>query len=131
MGDGTIEPGTNLTDSINTWGVGKQDDKAKADAVVEWLKFLTDNDNAVKMSIEGEYPQAVNVEFTPEDLKKTTCQMADVLRYQAEAPASVVQLHRSITTPAQEKLNGMLEQLALDKLTPEKFAAELQAANKP
>jgi ABC-type glycerol-3-phosphate transport system substrate-binding protein len=131
LGDGTVEPGTNLTDSINTWGVGKQDSQEKADAVVEWLKFMTSQENAVKFSIEGQYPQALNTEFSDEDLAKTSCQMASVLKIQADAPASVVQLQRSITAPAQEKVNGMLEQLALGDMTPEEFASQLQAANQP
>jgi ABC-type glycerol-3-phosphate transport system substrate-binding protein len=129
FGDGAIEPGYTVTDSLNVWGAAKQDDPAKAAAVVEWMKFLTSNDSAVKMAIDGEYPMAVQTDLSPADTERASCQMAQVIDINNAAPAAVVQMGRTITTAAQAQLPAMLEGLALGQTTPEQFAADLQAAN--
>ena len=129
-GDGKVPPGYVVTDSLNVWGAGKQSDKAKADAVAEWMKFLTSNENAVKMSVQGEYPLAVKTTLNAADTSSANCQMKQVLQLSGAAPASIVQMGRQIKPAAQAKLPSMLEGLALGSVSPRDFAAQLQAANK-
>jgi ABC-type glycerol-3-phosphate transport system substrate-binding protein len=127
--NGAIEPGYTVTDSLNVWGAAKQDDKEKEEAVVAWMKFLTSNESAVRMAVEGEYPMAVQTELSDADKEKASCQMAQVIDIANAAPASIVQMARGITTDAQAQLPSLLESLALGSTTPEQFATSLQAAN--
>lgn len=127
--DGTIEPGYTVTDSLNAWAAAKQDDPAKEEAVIAWMKFLTSNDSAVRMAIDGEYPMAVQTDLSPEDTERASCQMAQVIEINNAAPAVVTQMGRLITSAAQADLPSLLEGLALDRVSPEQFATELQAAN--
>lgn len=129
FGDGVIEPGYTITDSLNVWGAAKQDDPRKEEAVIAWMKFLTSNDSAARMAIDGEYPMAVQTELSEADTQRASCQMAQVLQISNAAPTAVVQMGRGITSAAQAELPSLLEGLALDQITPEQFAERLQAAN--
>ena len=129
-GDGNAKAGDVVTDSLNVWGAAKQSDKAKADAVAAWMKFLTSNENAVKMSVQGEYPLAVKTTLTAADSSSANCQMQQVLKLSAAAPESIVQMAREIKPAAQAKLPALLEGLALGSTSPQQFATQLQAANK-
>jgi ABC-type glycerol-3-phosphate transport system substrate-binding protein len=124
-----LDHGFTVTDSLNVWGAAKQDDPDKAAAVVEWMKFLTSNDSAVKMAVDGEYPMAVQTELSDADRERASCQMAQVLDIQNKAENSVVQMGRGITSAAQEKLPSLLQSLALGDLKPAEFAQQLQQAN--
>jgi ABC-type glycerol-3-phosphate transport system substrate-binding protein len=124
-----LDHGFTVTDSLNVWGAAKQDDPDKEAAVVEWMKFLTSNESAVKMAVDGEYPMAVQTELSDADRERASCQMAQVLDIQNKAEDSVVQMGRGITTAAQEKLPSLLQSLALGDLTPAEFAQQLQQAN--
>jgi raffinose/stachyose/melibiose transport system substrate-binding protein len=127
--NGAIEPGYTVTDSLNVWGAAKQDDPEKEKAVVAWMKFFTSNESAVRMAVEGEYPMAVQTELSAADREKASCQMAQVIDIANEAPTSVVQMAREITSGAQAQVPSLLESLALGQTGAEEFAAKLQAAN--
>jgi raffinose/stachyose/melibiose transport system substrate-binding protein len=129
FGDGAIEPGYTVTDSLNVWAAAKQDDPDKEEAVVAWMKFLTSNDSAARMAVDGEYPMAVQTELSDADADRASCQMADVLDVNNAAPTAIVQMARGITSAAQAELPSLLESLALGQSTPEQFAEKLQAAN--
>lgn len=127
--NGEIDAGYTVTDSLNVWAAAKQEDPAKAEAVVEWMKFLTSNDSAARMAIDGEYPMAVQTELSAADTERASCQMAEVLKINNAAPTAVVQMGRGITSAAQAQLPSLLEALALGQTAPADFAARLQAAN--
>jgi raffinose/stachyose/melibiose transport system substrate-binding protein len=129
LADSQLEHGFTVTDSLNVWGAAKQDDPDREAAIVEWMKFLTSNESAVRMAVDGEYPMAVQTELSDEDRERASCQMAQVLDIQNGAQDSVVQMGRGITTAAQEKLPSLLQSLALGQLTPADFAQQLQQAN--
>ncbi|TDE07917.1 ABC transporter substrate-binding protein [Jiangella asiatica] len=128
-GDGAVEPGYTVTDSLNVWGAAEQADEEKTEAVVAWMKYFTSNDSAVRMAVDGEYPLAVQTELGPEDAERASCQMRQVLEIANAAPASVVQMGREITSGAQAQLPSLLESLALGQRGPDEFAAGLQQAN--
>jgi ABC-type glycerol-3-phosphate transport system substrate-binding protein len=127
--DSELERGYTVTDSLNVWGAAKQDDPAKEEAVVEWMKFFTSNESAVRMAVDGEYALAVQTELSDEDRERASCQMAQVLEITNAAPTSVVQMGRGITASAQAGLPSLLEGLALGQQTPQTFAEALQASN--
>jgi ABC-type glycerol-3-phosphate transport system substrate-binding protein len=129
-GDGKVQAGDVITDSLNVWGAAKQSDKGKADAVAAWMKFLTSNENAVKMSVQGEYPLAVKTTLSSADSASANSQMQGVLQLSGAAPESIVQMAREIKPAAQAKLPSLLEGLALGSTSPQQFATQLQAANK-
>ncbi|WP_306205243.1 ABC transporter substrate-binding protein [Actinoplanes sp. RD1] len=127
-----VPPGTGdvVTDSLNVWGAAKQSDQGKADAVAAWLKFLTANENAATMSVQGEYPLAVKTTLSDTQKAAANTQMRQVIELSGAAPTSVVQMAREIKPAAQAKLPSLLEGLALGSTSPQDFAAQLQAANK-
>ncbi len=127
--NGKIDPGYTVTDSLNVWGAAKQSDEAKEEAVVAWMKFLTSNESAAKMAVEGEYPMAVTTELSDADREQASCQMSQVIDISNAASTAVVQMARGITTDAQAQLPSLLESLALGSSTPDQFATSLQAAN--
>ncbi|MDR1185855.1 MAG: extracellular solute-binding protein [Bifidobacteriaceae bacterium] len=129
FGTDVISPGYTVTDSLNVWAAAKQDDPKKAAGVVEWMKFFTSNEAAVRMAIDGEYPLAVDTQLTPADSERASCQMAQVLEISNAAPTAVVQIARGITAAAQAELPSLLESLALGQSTPAEFARGLDAAN--
>lgn len=130
FGNDAIGEGFIVTDSVNYWAAAKQTDKAKEEAVVAWMKFLTSEENAKKMSLEGEYPLAVKTTFTESDLAQANCQMGQVLESANAAPATVVEAVRNIKSSAQAQLPSLLEGLALGQLSPQEFADQLQNYNK-
>jgi ABC-type glycerol-3-phosphate transport system substrate-binding protein len=129
-GDGKVPPGYIVTDSLNLWGAAKQSDKAKEQAVVAWMKFLTSADSARKLSVEGQYPLAVKTTLTPADITAAGPLMGQVLQLNTAAPATVVEVVRNIKTAAQAQLPSLLESLALGQTAPQDFANQLQNFNK-
>ncbi|MFN8563224.1 MAG: extracellular solute-binding protein [Anaerolineae bacterium] len=129
FGDDTIPAGFVVTDSLNPWGAAKQSDPAREEAVVEWMKFLTSEDNVKKISVEGEYPMAISTTFTEDDLAQANCQMAQVLQLSNAASVTVVEAVRNIKPSAQAQLPSLLEGLALDQLSPADFTNQLQQYN--
>jgi len=129
-GDGKVPPGYIVTDSVNYWAAAKQTDKAKEQAIVAWMKFLTSEENAKRMSIEGEYPLAIKTNMTTEETGKANAQMSQVLQLSNAAPVAVVEAVRNIKTSAQAQVPSLLEGLAIGDTTPENFAKQLQSFNK-
>ncbi len=129
-GDNKVPPGYIVTDSLNLWGAAKQTDKAKEQAIVEWMKFLTSSDSAKKLSIEGQYPLAIKTTFSKEDISKAGPLMGQVLEYNAAAPAKVVEAVRNIKPAAQAQLPALVESLAIGQTSPEDFANQLQGFNR-
>jgi ABC-type glycerol-3-phosphate transport system substrate-binding protein len=129
FGDNTIPAGFVVTDSLNPWAAAKQSDKAKEQAIADWMKFLTSEENVKKLSVEGEYPMAVKTTFTKDDLAKASCQMSQVLQLSNAAPVAVVEAVRNIKPSAQAQLPSLLEGLALGQLSSADFASQVQQYN--
>ena len=129
-GDDRVPAGYIVTDSLNLWGAGKATNKAKEEAVTEWIKFLTSVDNARKMAVEGQYPVAVKIELTQEDINRAGPLMGAVLQYNLAAPAKVVEAVRNIKPAATAQLPSLLEALAIGQVSPPDFANQLQGFNK-
>jgi ABC-type glycerol-3-phosphate transport system substrate-binding protein len=129
-GDNKVPPGYIVSDSLNLWGAAKQTDKAREQAVVEWMKFLTSSDSAKKLSIEGQYPVAVKITLSKEEISKAGPLMGQVLQYNLAAPAKVVEAVRNIKPAAQAQLPSLLEALAIGQTSPADFASQLQGFNK-
>ncbi len=129
-GDNKIPAGFIVTDSLNVWAAARQTDENKEQAVVAWMKFYTSEDNAKRMSVEGEYPLAVKTNLTQDDVSKANAQMAQVLQLSNAAPAAVVEAVRNIKPAAQAQLPALLEALALGQASPKDFAKQLDSYNK-
>jgi ABC-type glycerol-3-phosphate transport system substrate-binding protein len=129
-GGGQMQPGTVVTDALDLWGAAKQTSKAKTNAVVAWMKFLTSPQNAATMAVEGQYPPAAKVTLTGSELSKANCQMKQVIGVTQKAPTTVVEMERNLTTGAQAQVPSLLEGLAQGSTSPENFASNLVSANK-
>jgi len=128
-GDNKVPPGYIVTDSLNFWGAAKQIDKSKENAVVEWMKFFTSRTSAKRMSIEGQYPMAVKIEFDQADIREADPLLRKVLEYTKAAQVKVVDVVRNIKPKAQAQLPSLLEALALGQISPSDFADQLQSFN--
>lgn len=118
-----------ITDSLNGWGAKKQDDPRKEAAVVAWMKFFTSNESAVRMAVDGQYLMTASLEPTEDDLARAGCQMAQIIEVANASTANVPVMTRAITPAGQEAVPALLEALILGTVTPEQFAAQLDAAN--
>jgi raffinose/stachyose/melibiose transport system substrate-binding protein len=129
-GDGKIQAGSVVTDSLNAWGAAKQSDPKKTASVVAWMKFFMSNSSASQMAINGQYPMKIKTSVSGSLASQAPEQMKQLLAVSNAAPNATVNLERYLTTGAQSKLPSLLEALILGQTTPKQFAASLQADNK-
>jgi hypothetical protein len=82
------------------------------------------------MSIEGQYPVAVKIQLTQEDISNAGPLMGAVLQYNLAAPVKAVEAVRNIKPAATAQLPSLLEALAIGQISPQEFANQLQGFNK-
>jgi raffinose/stachyose/melibiose transport system substrate-binding protein len=115
-----------VTDAPSPMAGGIQQDPARAAAVVEWFRFFTSDAAAAKFAEQGSQPVAFRQSFDP---AKVNALFASYLAASSEAPAKVISAQRVLLPAAQTAWSSILEALALDQISPEDAAAQLQAAN--
>jgi ABC-type glycerol-3-phosphate transport system substrate-binding protein len=130
FGDGTIQPGSVVTDSLNAWAAAKQSDPKKTAGVVAWMKFFMSNSTAAQMAINGQYPMKIKTTVSGSLASQAPSQMKQLLALSNTAPNATVNVERYLTTSAQSQLPSLIEALILGQTTPKQFAATLQADNK-
>lgn len=129
FGDGKAQPGFTVTDAYTPWSAGKQDDKAKEEAIVQFLKFMTSEDSSKTFTLEGQILLSTKLDLTADETASAGPVLGQYIQTNSQSPESIVNIVRTLKPGAISKLPSLIEKLALDKLTPEAFAKELQAAN--
>jgi len=124
--DAKAPDGFIVTDAPSPMAAGAQSDKARADAIAEWFKYFTSDASATLFAEEGSQPVAFHQTF---DQTKVTPLFASYLAAASNAPGNVISLTRTLLPSAQTALPAILESLALDQISPDEAAQQLQAAN--
>ena len=116
--------------SMPGWMVGSKD-KAHADAAVEFLKFISNEDNQAKMSeIYSGIPANKNVQIPQAVLDKNPL-LGEIIKLQGEAKISYGNYQSLWYSNVVAELDRQYPLLATGDITPEKFAQALtDAANK-
>ncbi len=98
---------------------GATNDKARHDAIIKFLKFLTNKDNAVKMAQTSGAMLAANGGYTPTDaFQKQFYSLVGKKGY-----VGVMDLEAALGPEATLEFGQQLGALALGKITPEEFCA--------
>lgn len=106
---------------------GKQNDKAKEEAVIKFLKFLTNPDNVKKVSLESGSLFEVKVNIKPEDnLDRIQGEMTSQSN---SAPYNVPHFAGSVKPAVATEFPQAISSLVLGEITPEQFAEELKKAD--
>jgi raffinose/stachyose/melibiose transport system substrate-binding protein len=116
--------------SMPGWMVGSKD-KAHADAAVEFLKFISNEDNQAKMSeIYSGIPANKNVQI-PQAVLDENPLLGEIIKLQGEAKISYGNYQSLWYSNVVAELDRQYPLLATGDITPEKFAQALtDAANK-
>lgn len=103
---------------------GATDDKAKADAVIKFMKYLTDPERASELSAKSGALFYVKSVETGEEMERL---QADIIQMVNEAPY-IVGHFQYMTPPAvYNELPMALSGLVLGELTPEEFVEQLNS----
>lgn len=129
FGDGVVESGFLVTDAQTPWACGKTDDPKKAEAIVEFMKYVTSEEATKQLTLEGGIFLSAKLNLTDEEKANAGELMASYIDVNSSAPGSVVNLQRNLSTEANAMLPSLLEGLALDTITAEEFVTQLDSAN--
>lgn len=108
-------------------GAAKQTDKAKEEAVVKFLKYLTNPDNVKKVSMASGAMFVVKVDLgTGSDVEKLQAQM---IEQSNKAPYVVPHFQGSVKPAVASEFPQALSALILGEKTPEQFIEQLKRAD--
>ena len=129
FGNGKVKPGFVVTDAYTPWSAAKQQDKAKEQAVVQFMKYLTSEESSKTFTLQGQILLSTKMQLTEDETKQAGPILGQYIRTNGAASESIVNIVRTLKPSATSKLPSLLEGLALGKWTPEEFVKQLQAAN--
>ena len=129
FGDGKVTPGFSVTDAQTPWAAAGQSDKAKEEAIVSFMKFITSEDSTKALTLNGSVFLSAKMTLTDDEMASAGALMANYIEVNSAAQESVVNLQRNLTTAANSKLPSLLESLALDQITAQQFVEQLAAEN--
>ena len=130
FGDGTVSENYVITDAQTPWAAAKTDDKEKAEAIVTFMKYITSEESVKQLTLEGAVFLSPKLDMEDPDVQGTGGLLGEYLALNANAEESTVNIQRNLSTAANSKLPSLLEELALDRLTPDAFIEQLAAENK-
>ncbi len=105
---------------------GKQSDPAKEEAIVKFLKYICDVDRVTELSNSSGSIFTIKSKITDQTEKL----QATMIEQSTAAPYMIGTFESAMPTKVVTAFPSALEGLILGELTPEKFVAELKAANK-
>lgn len=127
--DGTVPEGFIITDTYTPWSAGKQKSEEKEEAIVEFMKYMTSEESSKHFTLEGNILLSTNMDLNDEELQSAGPILGQFINESNQATESLVQVSRVLKPNAIAKLPSLIENLVLDQITPEEFAAQLQLEN--
>ncbi|MGG6312114.1 ABC transporter substrate-binding protein [Paenibacillus macerans] len=127
--DGQAKEGFMITDTYTPWSAGKQSEPAKADAIADFMKYLTSEDSSKHLTLDGRVLLSSKVDLTQEDLQSSDPVLGQFIEVSNAAPESLIQISRVLKPKAISKLPSLIEGLIFEQLTPQDFAGQLQESN--
>lgn len=103
---------------------GKQTDPAKEEAIVKFLKYITDPDRVTELSNSSGSLFAINTKVTD----KTEKLQATMIEQSAKAPYMIGTFESAMSTKVVAAFPAALESLVLGEYTPEQFINALKDA---
>lgn len=104
----------------------KQSDKAKEEAIVKFLKYLTDPENVKKISMESGAMFVIKTNVNENDnIERLQGQM---MKQSSEAPYVVPHFNMSVPASIATEFPQALSALVLDDITPQEFIEMLKSA---
>jgi len=132
FGDGRITPGFIVTDSQTPWAAAAQSDPAREEAVVTFMRFITSEDVAKRLMLDGSVFLSLRINLTEQELDEIAIEnrlLANYIDVFLQAQESVVNMQRNLTSVANSRLPSLIESLVLDQITPQQFVEELHSLN--
>jgi len=125
----TSDPSLVVTDANTPWTASAHLSDAQKAAVADFLKTFTSVDVMKQFAIKGKDIFASKLTLTPDEQAQAGPKLAANIRLASTADERMVQITRVLKPATMNQLPGLVEQLALGKMTPEEFAAALDKAN--
>lgn len=107
--------------------LGKQSDKAKEEAVIKFVQYLTKPENVKKISIDSGAMFVVKTNFTADD--KIDKLQKEMIEQTAKAPYTVPHFNASVKPAVATEFPQALSGLVLGQKTPEQFIEQLKKAS--
>ncbi|ADK83271.1 ABC transporter substrate-binding protein [Sediminispirochaeta smaragdinae] len=129
FGDGVVKPGFTVTDAQTPWAASTQTDKAKEEAIVEFMKFVTNAENTRDLTLNGSVFLSPHLDLDGVDLGNVDPLMVQYITINSTAPESIVNIQRNLKLAANAQIPSLMESLALGMITPQEFAQQLAQDN--
>jgi ABC-type glycerol-3-phosphate transport system substrate-binding protein len=123
------DPSLVVTDANTPWTASARLSSAQKTAVVDFLKTYTSEPIMKEFAIKGKDIFASKLSLTPDEQTQAGAKLAANIQLASTADQRMVQITRILKPPTMNQLPSLVEQLALNKMSPAEFAAALDQAN--
>ena len=123
------DPSLVVTDANTPWTASAHLSDAQKAAVADFLKAFTSEPVMKEFAIKGKDIFASKLTLTPEEQTQAGPKLAANIKLASTADERMVQVTRVLKPATMNQLPSLVEQLALNKMTPAQFAAALDQAN--
>jgi len=124
------DPSLVVTDANTPWTASAHLSSAQKAAVVDFLKAFTSEAVMKDFAVKGKDIFASKLSLSPDEQTEAGPKLAANIQLASTADERMVQITRILKPAAMNQLPGLVEQLALNKMTPADFAAALEQANR-
>ena len=94
------------------------------------MNNFTSEESVKQLTLEGAVFLSPKLDMEDPDVQGTGGLLGEYVALNANAEVSTVNIQRNLSTAAKSKRPSLLEELALDRLTPDAFIEQLAAENK-
>jgi raffinose/stachyose/melibiose transport system substrate-binding protein len=125
----TSDPSLVVTDANSPWTASARLSDAQKVAVADFMKAFTSEKVMKDFAIRGKDIFASRLSLTPDEQTQAGTKLAANIQLASTADMRMVQISRILKPAGMNQLPSLVEQLALNKITPAQFAAALDQAN--
>jgi ABC-type glycerol-3-phosphate transport system substrate-binding protein len=123
------DPSLMVTDANTPWAASAHLSDAQKDAVADFLKTFTSEPVMKEFAIKGKDIFASKLSLTPDEQAQAGAKLAANIQLASTADQRMVQITRILKPATMNQLPSLVEQLALNKISPADFAAALERVN--
>ncbi|HUI72397.1 MAG TPA: extracellular solute-binding protein [Spirochaetia bacterium] len=123
------DPSLVVTDANTPWTASVHLSDAQKLAVADFMKTFTSEAVMKDFAIKGKDIFASKLSLSPDEQKQAGAKLATNIQLASTADLRMVQVTRVLKPSTMNQLPSLVEQLALNKMTPADFAAALEQAN--
>jgi len=123
------DPSLVVTDANTPWTASVHLSDAQKAAVADFLKTFTSEDVMRQFAVKGKDIFASKLTLSPEDEAQAGAKLSANIKLASTADERMVQITRVLKPATMNVLPSLVEQLALNKMSPQDFATALEKAN--